>query len=832
MKINTPVATMGIRGTVGLFRTEPTVINSNLGHVWSVFLHEDIDGSHHLGRIAFIDQDPTSPTFGQEFFLLDSSDYIAHFEPQGPGRQPHVRLEPITNPKIFDDRHFFDDLGQIINAYQTGQVNQGPVPGIPGSGDNPIQLFQQEHFEDNGGKPLFDFALFTTGSGGPFIPTPPGGHSLSIPSMPGQNPNNNTPPTIVIGAIETNNTFIATDNIINQAEAAAGVLITGTVSGSNIVGQTVTVDIVNASYTVIESFTTTVHPNGTWSVDVTPAQAQGLADGIYTVTASIPGGAGGNPATASQTVTVDQDLSEHPSVLVDNGSTTPIGKAGALAVALAVGGLAVDDNGTLTFSDGSHSVTVMITNGQVVDSQGHPLSTVNLAAAGFSGDVTISSSLSVSDAAGNHFSATGNTVTLDTIPPTVAFTSGSENEANESWTLKGTYSDKGGPGVQSVQVFLGSTSGTYLGTATLSNGTWTLTTSNNVVDQARLTFVALVTGNAGNTATASITELDPAGVAGSPINLALTDPSGGQATGPFTLTFTGVPSDWSLNQGTNLSNGTWTVQTNDLSALTVLTAAAYSGAMMLGVTENWTNANGSTGTAFVSDNVEAYAPGTPIFALSGNDTLTGASANNEFVFAQPIGNDTICNFNVATDKIDLTGLANIASFSDIQANIADDGHGDAVITIGAGETITLQGISVASLTASDFVFNQTPVVNNAGAMVVSDGAVLPLSGTISNSSTIALELDRRSNGASDRRRRGHPQGRRPFDPVRRRRNRWDDRGQHVNQRRQHHFRRGPNRLRQRHPDVDQRKSRHHRRKHCRRHSRPRYRNHHHQRRRA
>ena len=72
LKINTPVATMGVRGTVGLFRSEPTVINSNLGHVWSVFLHEDIDGSHHLGRIALIDQDPTSPTFGQTFYLLDS----------------------------------------------------------------------------------------------------------------------------------------------------------------------------------------------------------------------------------------------------------------------------------------------------------------------------------------------------------------------------------------------------------------------------------------------------------------------------------------------------------------------------------------------------------------------------------------------------------------------------------------------------------------------------------------------------------------------------------------------------------------------------------------
>ena len=133
--------------------------------------------------------------------------------------------------------------------------------------------------------------------------------------------------------------------------------------------------------------------------------------------------------------------------------------------------------------------------------------------------------------------------------------------------------------MQSVQVFLGSTSGTYLGIATLSNGNWALTTSNNIEDQARLMFVALVTDNAGNTATASITELDPAGVAGSPINLALTDPSGGQATGPITLTFTGVPSDWSLNQGTNLGNGTWTVQTSDLSALTVLTAAAYSGAL-------------------------------------------------------------------------------------------------------------------------------------------------------------------------------------------------------------------------------------------------------------
>jgi FecR protein len=160
LKINTPVATMGVRGTVGLFRTEPTIINSNLGHVWSVFLHEDIDGSHHLGRIALIDQDPTSPTFGQTFYLLDSSDYIAYLEPQGGGQPPHVRLEPITNSRIFENRHFFNDLGKIIESYNNADPQS---PSTPGSGDNPSDLFQQQLFQDDGGKPLFNFAKLGSG---------------------------------------------------------------------------------------------------------------------------------------------------------------------------------------------------------------------------------------------------------------------------------------------------------------------------------------------------------------------------------------------------------------------------------------------------------------------------------------------------------------------------------------------------------------------------------------------------------------------------------------------------------------------------------------------
>ena len=230
----------------------------------------------------------------------------------------------------------------------------------------------------------------------------------------------------------------------------------------------------------------------------------------------------------------------------------------------------------------------------------------------------------------------------------------------------------------------------------------------------------------------------PAGVAGDPINLALTDQSGGQSD-PVTVTITGVPSDWSLDQGTNLGGGTWAVQTSDPTALTIRTPANFAGAALLNVTESWTNADGSTGTASLKDNVEAYAAGSPIFAWSGNDTLTGAGANNLFVFAQPIGNDTVYNFNAGTDKIDLIGFKNIASFSDIHANLSDDARGNAVISIGSDESITLHGVNAAALTANNFVFDQTPLTDNAGMMTIGDNAMLPLSGIINNTGTIALE---------------------------------------------------------------------------------------------
>src|SRR6476660_8441826 len=134
-----------------------------------------------------------------------------------------------------------------------------------------------------------------------------------------------------------------------------------------------------------------------------------------------------------------------------------------------------------------------------------------------------------------------------------------------------------------------------------------------------------------------------------------------------------------------------------------MTCPDYAGAMVLTVTYNWTNADGITGSAIVFDNVEAYAPGSPIFAVSSDDNLSGSSAADLFVFAQPIAHNRIFSFDTAHDKIDLIGFTNIHDFANL--SIADDANGNAVITTSAGSTITVLGVHAADLTAANFEFN-------------------------------------------------------------------------------------------------------------------------------
>ena len=130
-----------------------------------------------------------------------------------------------------------------------------------------------------------------------------------------------------------------------------------------------------------------------------------LTDGPITASLSVSDAAG-NSFTAGAGATLDRDAAESATVAFADAT---IVKAKATTEGFTVGGLETDDNGTVTFSDGTNSVQVTITNGAA------DAPTVDLTGLA---DGPITASLSVSDAAGNTFTASAN-ATLDTALPTV-----------------------------------------------------------------------------------------------------------------------------------------------------------------------------------------------------------------------------------------------------------------------------------------------------------------------------------------------------------------------------------------------------------------------------
>ena len=288
--------------------------------------------------------------------------------------------------------------------------------------------------------------------------------------------------------------------------------------------------------------------------------------------------------------------------------------------------------------------------------------------------------------------------------------------------------------------------GTYQMTAA---GVWTYTLnySNPTVhglDEGQHltdTFTVHTVDGTAKVVTVTISDDDPrtgpAGVAGSEINLGLAavPPDPGSLV---TVTVADLPSGWSLTGGVQVDDHTWAIQTSDVQSLTVIPSSASLGAVVLEVSESWTKPDGGLASALVVDNVESYAVGSPIFALTANDFLTGSSGSNLFVFAQPISHDVIYSFDAASDKIDLVGFSGFADFNDVAAHLSDDGVGNTVLTLASDETITLHGVNSASLGAGNFEFNQQTVLENSADMIIGNGAKLPLSGLIENTGVIEL----------------------------------------------------------------------------------------------
>ncbi|WP_439409100.1 VCBS domain-containing protein [Bradyrhizobium sp. DASA03076] len=258
-----------------------------------------------------------------------------------------------------------------------------------------------------------------------------------------------------------------------------------------------------------------------------------------------------------------------------------------------------------------------------------------------------------------------------------------------------------------------------------------------VADLDNLTTLASITGTFSAADFAFGTALAPAGISGQPINLGLTD-SPAEEGQLATVTVASMPDGWTLNGGTLLPDGKWTIETTDVSSLMVTSPVSFAGALHLDVTVTWMQPDGSAVIETFADNVEAFATGSPIIAISGNDYLTASDGSDLLVFSRPIGHDVIYNFDIAHDQIDLIGHASFKTFADVQTHLSTDDDGYAVIALAEGQTITLDGVDAASLAADDFVFDFKPIVDNVATMTIGNGAMLPLSGNIHNTGTISL----------------------------------------------------------------------------------------------
>jgi len=117
-------------------------------------------------------------------------------------------------------------------------------------------------------------------------------------------------------------------------------------------------------------------------------------------------------------------------------------------------------------------------------------------------------------------------------------------------------------------------------------------------------------------------------------------------------------------------------------------------------------------------NVVAIAANTIIENViggSGNDTITGNTANNTitfgagadtFVYGANGGADTITDFSVAQDRIDLTAFSSSVALAAFNGRTSS--AGGTLLTFASGQTILLQGVSTGQLTQANLVLASSP----------------------------------------------------------------------------------------------------------------------------
>ncbi|MBJ6594366.1 Ig-like domain-containing protein [Enterobacter asburiae] len=406
---------------------------------------------------------------------------------------------------------------------------------------------------------------------------------------------------------------LATDDILNAAEAQSDLTVSGTTTAE--AGQTVTVSLNGKDYT------TTVSADGSWTLNVPAADLAGFTDGSVTVTASVSDKAG-NPASVDHNLAVDITA---PAVTINT-------VAGDDVINIAEHGQAQIISGTATGAAAGDKVTVTIggqTYTTVLDAAGNW--SVGVPASVISGlsDGTVTVTASVTDAAGNTGTGTHN-VTVDTGLPSVAFNAISDDnvlnavEKGQDLSVSGTSANLAEGTLVTVTL-----NGKNYTATTAADGTWSLTVPAADLaglGQANYTLNATATNGVGNSVSNTANLLVDTALPTVTINTVAGDNVINAAEVAAGQTLSGTVANAEAGNTVTVTLGgnsyTATVQ-NDLTwsvsvPSDVLTAL---GNGSLSVTATVTNGNGNTGTGEREIAIDANLPGLRVDTVAGDDVI-------------------------------------------------------------------------------------------------------------------------------------------------------------------------------------------------------------------
>ncbi len=406
---------------------------------------------------------------------------------------------------------------------------------------------------------------------------------------------------------------IASDNIINASEAAAGVTVSGTSTAAT--GQTLTITLNGSNYQ------TTVQADGSWALTLPASVLTALANNSYTLTATVSDLAG-NPGSASKGVTVDTTAPvisfntvagddvinnvEHTQAQIISGTAT-----GAVAGDRLVVTIAGQQYVTSTDASGNWSVGV-------------PASVISGLA-----DGTVTLSATITDSAGNSSTQTHNVQVNTAVVSLSVSTISGDNlinaaEAGSALTLSGTGTNFAIGTVVTVLL-----NGKGYSATIQSNGSWSVNVPAADVaalaDGTSYTVSASAQDSAGNSATASRSVAVDLTAPIISINTVSTDDRLNAAEQQQPLTLSGSTSA-EVGQTVTVTFGgktyTATVAANGTWALNVPAAdLATLGQGAQAITASVNDRAGNPGQATHTLTVDTVAPTVTIATVAGDDII-------------------------------------------------------------------------------------------------------------------------------------------------------------------------------------------------------------------